>query len=145
MSRTLSFEEHRKLRAVRIAGVIFLIAASVVFFFGMGGGHSHGELYVAGAEGAAEVRVPGSKGGQGGEEPVVAAGALRFRLANPGSADHQFAVFEESEDGEVFAGLAFAGMDADGPSLDLAPGHYRIVCTTPGHESQGMSYELRVE
>lgn len=123
MSRVHSLDERRKLHAVRVAGVVFLIAASLVFFFGLGGTHSHEER----------------------AEPVIAAGELRFRLASASNKDHEFAVFKQSGEGETLAGSTVAGMNSDGPALQLTPGRYRIVCTTPGHESQGMSYGLRVE
>lgn len=144
MSRVHSLDERRKLHAVRVAGVVFLIAASLVFFFGLGGTHSHGELFVS--AGSSEVRLPGSRpGGEERAEPVIAAGELRFRLASASNKDHEFAVFKQSGEGETLAGSTVAGMNSDGPALQLTPGRYRIVCTTPGHESQGMSYGLRVE
>lgn len=125
--------EVRTLRAVRLGGVAFALAATVVFVTTMRGGHTHGALVVSNA-GGGDTRVPAAGAA------AIQAGEYQFALERMDGGAHELAV-TGGDGGSRLFGRAVAG---GGASLTLSPGSYTIVCTTPGHEAAGMTYRVVV-
>ena len=68
----------------------------------------------------------------------VRAGHIRFRIANTGTAGHDFTVLTpDSRQRLEHTELVLPG-DAVVVSLDLSAGTYPVICTQPGHQELGM-------
>ncbi len=74
----------------------------------------------------------------------VAAGKVKFNVANTGQFSHNYVIMDGSN--EVGRTPNFAS--ADGPKVlevDLKPGAYTILCDIPGHPEKGMIGRLTVK
>ncbi len=100
-------------------------------------------------------------------QPYAPEGKVPFIVANSGTETHEFVVLRTDSPAASFPIVSFEGEpnrideDAKGVtnvgetgdmkpgttmmlSLDLAPGHYAIVCNLPGHYAMGMHQDFNV-
>lgn len=93
---------------------------------------------------------------------MIPAGQVQFNLTNNGPDDHEFVVFKTDlaadqlpvQDGQVVESdpsLQKMGEQEQFPAgetrsltLNLAPGHYVLICNLPGHYEQGMHFGFTV-
>lgn len=103
-----------------------------------------------GTEGCDEVRPVGDGGEMtvlGGEfyfdveDGISVTGEVQMTLVNEGTAFHDLEVLGSADGSEEI--LADAGAEATGTKL-LFPGEWTIICTVPGHRSNGMEATIQV-
>jgi uncharacterized cupredoxin-like copper-binding protein len=96
-----------------------------------------------------------------------AAGEVTFTVTNEGTRTHEFVVLQADADAGSFPIVSFEGesdrIDEEAPgvvnvgetgdmepgttktlTIDLAPGHYALVCNLKGHYRMGMYQDLQV-
>jgi len=97
----------------------------------------------------------------------AAAGEVTFQVTNEGTRKHEFVVLSTSVPADQFPIVSFEGekdrIDEEAPgvtnvgetgdmpagstktlTIDLAPGHYALVCNLPGHYRMGMHQDFTV-
>ena len=95
-----------------------------------------------------------------GSASTVAAGKVKFNVVNAGAAPHEFVVLKTPTPAGQLKTDAAGKADESGNigetgdmkpgasktlALNLAPGHYALVCNLPGHYKAGMYADLTVK
>jgi plastocyanin len=77
--------------------------------------------------------------------PSVHAGEVTVELNNRGEDLHNLNIREEGSEGEAFEMPETASLQRNVASFDLPAGKYRLWCSLPEHEANGMQTTLIVE
>lgn len=131
----------RSLWGVRFGGIAFAAASTYMFFFGLGGGHNHRQLWLVGLDG--RTALPSAP--DDAPAPVTAAaGAFSFAFDRTGGVDHDLVVTADGGNEVVARAVTESSDSQSGTPLFLAPGAYTIFCVLPGHSADGMTYRVMI-